>query len=173
MKCPLIFPGFFLQRSVVFPILLLSSVSLHCSLRKALSPCYCLELCIQLSISLFLLCLSLFFLPQLFVNPSQTTILCSCISFSWRWFWSLPPVRCYEPPSISSSGTRPDLIPWIYSYPLLYNHTHTEVAQSCPTLCVPMDCSPPGSLVHGIFQAWTLEWVAVSFSNCIIISDLI
>ena len=29
----------------------------------------------------------------------------------------------------------------------------SEVAQSCPTLCDPMDCSPPGSLVHGIFQA--------------------
>ena len=44
-------------------------------------------------------------------------------------------------------------------------HKHTEVAQSCPTLCDPMDCSPPGSSVHGIFQAWILEWVAVSFSN--------
>ena len=44
-------------------------------------------------------------------------------------------------------------------------HTHTEVAQSCPTLCDPMDCSPPGSSVHGIFQAWILEWVAVSFSR--------
>ena len=43
-------------------------------------------------------------------------------------------------------------------------HTHTEVAQSCLTLCDPMDCSPPGSSVHGIFQAWILEWVAVSFS---------
>ena len=44
-------------------------------------------------------------------------------------------------------------------------HTHTEVAQSCPTLCDPMDCSPAGSSVHGIFQAWILEWVAVSFSR--------
>ena len=41
----------------------------------------------------------------------------------------------------------------------------SEVAQSCPTLCDPMDCSPPGSLVHGIFQAWILEWVAISFSR--------
>ena len=32
-------------------------------------------------------------------------------------------------------------------------HTHREVSQSCPTLCNPMDCSPPGSWVHGIFQA--------------------
>ena len=34
-------------------------------------------------------------------------------------------------------------------------------AQSCPTLCNPMDCSPPGSSVHGIFQARILEWVAM------------
>jgi len=40
-----------------------------------------------------------------------------------------------------------------------------EVAQSCPTLCNPMDYSPPGSLVHGILQARVLEWVAISFSR--------
>ena len=37
--------------------------------------------------------------------------------------------------------------------------------QSCPTLCDPKDGSPPGSLVPGILQARTLEWVAISFSN--------
>ena len=37
--------------------------------------------------------------------------------------------------------------------------------QSCPTLCDPIDGSPPGSPVPGILQAGTLEWVAVSFSN--------
>ena len=37
--------------------------------------------------------------------------------------------------------------------------------QSCPTLCDPMDCSPPGSPIPGILQARTLEWVAISFSN--------
>ena len=40
-----------------------------------------------------------------------------------------------------------------------------EVAQSCPTLCNPMDCSPPGSSVHGIFQARVLEWGATAFSD--------
>ena len=39
------------------------------------------------------------------------------------------------------------------------------VAQSCPTLCDPMDSSPPGSSVHGILQARTLEWVAHPFSK--------
>ena len=38
-------------------------------------------------------------------------------------------------------------------------------AQSCPTLCNPMDCSPPGSSVHGILQARTLEWVAMPSSR--------
>ena len=40
-----------------------------------------------------------------------------------------------------------------------------DVAQSRPTLSDPMDCSPPGSSVHGIFQATVLEWVAISFSR--------
>ena len=43
----------------------------------------------------------------------------------------------------------------------------SEVAQSCPTLCNPMDCSLPGSSAHGIFQARVLEWVAIAFSTCI------
>ena len=41
----------------------------------------------------------------------------------------------------------------------------SEVAQSCPTLCNPMDCSLPGSSLHGILQARVLEWVAISFSR--------
>ena len=40
-----------------------------------------------------------------------------------------------------------------------------KLLQSCPTLCVPIDGSPPGSHIPGILQARTLEWVAVSFSN--------
>ena len=37
--------------------------------------------------------------------------------------------------------------------------------QLCPTLCDPIDGSPPGSSVHGVFQARVLEWVAIAFSN--------
>ena len=40
-----------------------------------------------------------------------------------------------------------------------------EVAQSCPTLSDPMDCSLPGSSIHGIFQARVLVWVAIAFSE--------
>ena len=42
--------------------------------------------------------------------------------------------------------------------------SESEVAQSCPTLSNPMDCSLPGSSVHGIFQARVLEWGAIAFS---------
>ena len=43
--------------------------------------------------------------------------------------------------------------------------SESEVAQSCLTLCDPMDCSLPGSSIHGIFQARVLKWVAISFSR--------
>ena len=61
------------------------------------------------------------------------------------------------------------------SLSLTHTHTHIyniwkwkwshSVAQSCPTLCNPMDYSLPGSSVHGIFQAIVLEWIVISFSR--------
>ena len=50
---------------------------------------------------------------------------------------------------------------------ILYQLSHkgSEVAQSCPTPSDPMDCSLPGSPIHGIFQARVLEWVAIAFSE--------
>ena len=41
----------------------------------------------------------------------------------------------------------------------------SQIAQSCPTLCDPMDCSLPGFSIHGILQARILEWIAISFSR--------
>ena len=43
--------------------------------------------------------------------------------------------------------------------------SESEVAQLCPTLSNPMECSLPGSSAHGIFQARIQEWVAIAFSN--------
>ena len=43
--------------------------------------------------------------------------------------------------------------------------SESEVAQLCPTLSDPMDCSLPGSSIHGIFQARVLEWGAIAFSE--------
>ena len=60
--------------------------------------------------------------------------------------------------------------PWELGMCMVCGCMHTpciwsEATQSCPTLCDPMDCSPPDSSVHGIFQARILEWVAISFSR--------
>ena len=55
---------------------------------------------------------------------------------------------------------------WYYRQAVLYSFLiESEVAQLCPTLCDPMDCSLSGSSVHGIFQARVLEWIAISFSR--------
>ena len=48
---------------------------------------------------------------------------------------------------------------------IMVKESESEVSQSCPTLCNPVDCSPPGSSVHRILQARILEWVAISFSR--------
>ena len=61
----------------------------------------------------------------------------------------------------------------IHTHKYVYIHTQkyiclqkvSKVSPSCPTLCDPMDCSPPGSSVRGVFQATTLEWGAISFSR--------
>ena len=72
------------------------------------------------------------------------------------------------------------LITGSHTHTHTYTHTHTMkyyfpydffngmcvlVVQSCPTLCDPMDCSPPGFSVRRILQARVLEWVVISFSR--------
>ena len=61
-------------------------------------------------------------------------------------------------------------IAMILWYPITYKNVYAAATaakslQSCPTLCDPMDGSPPGSSAHGIFQARVLEWVAIAFSK--------
>ena len=114
----------FLRRSLVFTILLFSSISLHWSLRKAF-----LSLLAILWNSAFRW-VYLSFSPLPFISlvfsaiwkASSDNHLPSWISFYWGWFWSLPPVWCYEPPSIVlQTFCLSDLIPWIYLSLLLYN----------------------------------------------------
>ena len=50
-------------------------------------------------------------------------------------------------------------------YSKFESESESEVAQLCPTHCDPMDCSLPGSSLHGILQARVLEWVAIAFSR--------
>ena len=54
---------------------------------------------------------------------------------------------------------------WMIRIYFFINECYAKSLQSCPTLCNPIDGSPPGSPVPGILQARTLEWVAISFSN--------
>ena len=49
--------------------------------------------------------------------------------------------------------------------------SQSEIAQSCPTLSNPIDCSLPGSSIHGIFQARVLEWSAITFSAISVLSS--
>ena len=57
------------------------------------------------------------------------------------------------------------LSPLFYEPAWRYLESESEVAQSCQTLCDPMDCSLPSSSVHGIFQVIVLEWIAIFFSR--------
>ena len=77
---------------------------------------------------------------------------------------SLPsPLSSLSSPSPLSSPSSPSSVS---TWSLVYSRVFLccSVIQSCLTLCDPMNCSPPGSSVHGISQARILEWVAISFS---------
>ena len=86
--------------------------------------------------------------------------------FLGQWYGAdmlLPHEQQWQPLPLSH------LVTEVYHW-YTYNHAAAAAAaakslQSCPTLCNPIDGSPPGSAVLGILQARTLEWVAISFSN--------
>ena len=64
-----------------------------------------------------------------------------------------------------ANSPRPRILGQHYKPPVGGLKVKALVTQSYPTLCDPMDCSPPGSSVHGILQARILEWVAISLSR--------
>ena len=84
----------------------------------------------------------------------MTKILCLTKLYSlnnWTFSWATETLQAHEPsPQLTCA---------------LLCESEREVAQSCPILCDPMDCSLPGSSVREIFQARRLEWVAISFSR--------
>ena len=100
------------------------------------------------------------------LHPSSRT----CLSQSKQSPSSLNPHQeghsCSPGPSWSQSIPASVLV-WISGAvsELLHAAAAAKSHQSCPTLCDPIDGSPPGSSVPGILQARTLEWVAISFSN--------
>ena len=70
-----------------------------------------------------------------------------------------------EPTSLASPALQPDSVLLSHRGSLYPDHAAAKLLQSCPTLCDPIDGSPPGSPIPGILQARTLEWVAIAFSN--------
>ena len=87
---------------------------------------------------------------------------------SYLFLYKYQQCICVDPhlPIPSTSPFPLDFSPFVfYAWVSISALQISEVSQLCLTLCGPMDCSPPGSSVHGIFQARILEWVAISFSR--------
>ena len=154
-----------LKRSLVFPILLFSSVSLHCSLKKDFL--FLLSILWNSAFNWVYLSFSLLFFSHLFVRPPQTTTLPPCISFSWGWCWSPSPVQCYKTLSIVLQALLLDLIPWIYSSLLLYNHKRFDLGCMNGLVVFPTFFSL--SLNFIIKSSWSEPQSAPSlvFANCI------
>ena len=83
----------------------------------------------------------------------------------WTWVWASSGSWWWmgKPGVLQSMGLQRVRHNWVTELSLM--KYESEVAQLCPTLCDPMDCSPPGSSIHGILWARILEWVAISFSR--------
>ena len=88
----------------------------------------------------------------------------SVVSDSW-WPHGLQPTRLLRPWDFPGKSTG---VGCHFLLQYMKVKSESEVAQSCPTLGDPMDCSPPGSSVHGIFQARGLEWAATVWLTVII-----
>ena len=104
----------------------------------------------------------------------STVHLHGCISFSWSVKW-ISYTHAYIHSLLDSLPTQV-ITEYGVEFPVLssrlllvicftYQSVKVSAVRSCPTLCDPMDCSPPGSSVHGILQARILEWVAIPFSR--------
>ena len=141
----------------------------------------------------FILCHPLLLLPPIFpsirVFSNEWSLSNECIRWPeyWSFSFSISPSNAYLGlisfridwlDLLSVQGTLKSLLQHQFksinslALSLLYGPTLTSIhaaatksLQLCPTLCDSIDGSPPGSLVPGILQAKTLEWVAISFSN--------
>ena len=91
------------------------------------------------------------------------------MGFSGQEYWGGLP--CPPPGDIPNPGTEPEsltspaLAVTCFTTSIVCVCVCVLVAQSCPTLCNPVDCSPPGSFVPGILQARILGWVAIAFTH--------
>ena len=116
-----------------------------------------------------------------------TWVFCIVGTFFTNWATREAPIKCYATAAAKSPQLCPTVwlhrrkptrlpCPWDsqgkntgvgchFLLQCMKVKSESEVAQSCPTLSDPMDCSLPGSSFHGIFQARVLEWVAIAFSD--------
>ena len=109
-----------------------------------------------------ILCCPLLLLPSIF--PSIRIFSSeSVLHIRWPKYWSF---SFSISPFSEYSGLISFKIDWFdFLAVQSESESESEVTRSCPTLCNPVDCSPPGSSIHGIFQARVLEWVAIAFSE--------
>ena len=92
-----------------------------------------------------------------------SSALCWRINRTGYWSWVVSSFQCLFFSGSESFHNVHGVLPGRKAMTNL--ESESEVAQSCPTLCDPVDCSPPGSSIHRILQARILEWVAISFSR--------
>ena len=97
------------------------------------------------------------------------TVLSKQIFTKYTLFWPWQSKTCYHKAwflSLIINFTKEKISFFFFSSDSLLLPTHLSPASCTPAQsCNPMDCSPPGSSVHGLFQARILEWVAISFSK--------
>ena len=104
-----------------------------------------------------------------FPQSVEVVIKSCCLQSQIPWEFSVPLLnpQAGKPDVGFRTFTTVGELLWYYWSPVCGSPTQrvAQVTQLCPTLCHPMDCSPPGSSVHGILQARILEWVAILFSR--------
>ena len=92
------------------------------------------------------------------------TLLLLLSRFSRVWLCATPETAAHQAPHPWDSPGKTTGVGCHFLLQCMKVKSEREVAQSCPTLSDPMDCSLPGSSIHGIFQARVLEWSAIAFS---------
>ena len=93
--------------------------------------------------------------------------------FSHVWLCATPLMAGHQAPHPWDSPGKNTGVDYHFLLQCMKVKSESKVTQSCPTLSDPMDCSLPGSSVHGIFQARVLEWAAIAFSSVYVNNVLI
>ena len=101
-------------------------------------------------------------LPKCFLGGKKVKV--KVKSLSHVQLFATPWTAAHQAPLSMGFSRQEYWCGWPLSSPMHESESESEVTQSCPTLCDPMDCSLPGCSVHGILQARVLGWGAIAFS---------